>query len=108
MKVQTEGHLQCTADRNLKTGQWVGECEPLGLVVEAGNLEELTEAFTEAVLLLLEDLREDGELLSYFTERGLEPPTQRGLSDGPQDSAANIPWELIAHNEIHGTKLHAA
>ena len=86
--------IQCMAHQNERTGQWIGECEPLGVVLEANDLGELHSLFNEAINLLFADLSEDGELADFLEARGWEDASE--FSD-------SVPWELIATGVAGGS-----
>lgn len=51
-------------------GHWVGNCDELGLTVQSSTCEELTEDIRTTLALMLEDLRETGELDNFAEAHG--------------------------------------
>ena len=97
--IRAKGQVQCTAYESPESGRWIGECEDLGLAVEADDLDGLRRIFGEALHLLFTDLIEDGELDAFMRARGWEPE---------DDLTDHVPWELIAQCEVDGIKHRAA
>ena len=97
--IRAKGQVRCTAYMSPESGRWIGECEDLGLAVEAEDLDDLRSMFGEALQLLFTDLVEDDELEAFMRARGWEPE---------DDLAEHVPWELIAQCEADGIKRRAA
>ena len=109
LEVRAEGSAEVSALRNPETGMWVGECDALGIVVEADSLDELHALVEEAITLLFADLIADGEARAFLEARGwTEIPDW--LPSGIQDDAieAVVPWNLIASGEAHAVQSTAA
>jgi hypothetical protein len=68
--VRCEGQVVWTAFRDPASGRWVGVCEPLKLATEAETWAELQAESYDALLLLLRDLMETGELEAFLKEHG--------------------------------------
>lgn len=107
MEIRTEGKVQCIAYRSAHSGRWIGECEMLGIAVEAENLDELHEMFGEAIALLLEDLTEDGELDEFLLSKGWRP-NDKWFATAAQDNPMKVvPWDLVAHCETNALQQTA-
>ncbi len=96
-----EFNLDCIAFRSPSSNRWVGECEALGIVVEATDLNTLNQRFAEAICLLLTDLAETGDMDEFLEMKGWKKEEKEALSEY---DPVNIPWNLIARNNKHGSK----
>src|SRR5437867_10924108 len=89
--VRCEGQVVWTAFRDPASERWVAVCEPLKLTTEANTWPELQAEAYEALLLLLRDLLETGELPEFLSEHGwrcegplpLDVPASEVLFDLP-------------------------
>ena len=96
VRLTTEGTVECTAHL-MKSGNWLGECEALGIYIEADDLNDLYSQFHESIALLIRDLIEEGELHAFLKERGWTSDDSGWLHDAAQkDPATVVPWRMIA------------
>ena len=109
VNVRAEGSVEIAAFQNQESGMWVGECGVLGITVEADNLDELHSLIGEAIALLLDDLITDGDADAFFKARGWsEEPEWLPNNFQDDNSAAVVPWNLIAHGESHAPQQAVA
>ncbi len=67
--VRVEANLGLTCFR-VKSGKWIGICEPLKLTVQAETWNELLESFGETLDAVLGDLLAANELRQFFRDKG--------------------------------------
>jgi len=70
----------------------VGECEALGISVQASNLSELSFTFEEAMELLLTDLIEDGELEEFLQSKGWNKKDIPHIRQRVKEGNPIMPW----------------
>ena len=97
-----EGSVACMA-RRLESGIWLGQCEALGIYLEADDLNDLHEQFQDAFRLTVQDMIEEGEveaLVEALVEASgcdWEPPKIQGKGHAVAAGYASaVPWHLVA------------
>jgi hypothetical protein len=91
----TQAQIQWLAHRSTTSKRWIGECQPMGLIMEADSLDELHSVIDEAMQLLLLDLLRDNELDQFLREHGWRAQDVP-MEARPEDVKFSVPWELIA------------
>ena len=87
--VQIEANLQWMVARDPQSGLWIAVCPPLNLNAMGETWGEVLQAANEAVLLLMCDLFEEGELESFLqqhswrADKPLPPKSARPRFDVP-------------------------
>jgi hypothetical protein len=94
--IQINANLQWRAERGVHSDRWIGFCDPLGIVTEAGSLDELHSLIPEAIHLLMIDLLEDKELDAFLRERGWTASPPVHTSTGGKEPEFHVPWFLVA------------
>ena len=101
-----EGSVACMA-RKLESGIWLGQCEPLGIYLEADSLDELHEQLREAFGLVVRDMLEEGEVdalveaLREASGSDWKPHEVKAKAKGKGRAGAEryakvVPWHMIA------------
>ena len=83
-------------ETNAKKDQWIGVCEELGLSVQASNLDTLRSVFEEAMILLITDLVEDGELDEFLRAKGFDSFDIPNIQRQVRQQEPVIPWKMSA------------
>ena len=95
VQLKAQGTVECTAHL-MKSGKWIGECEALGICIEADDLNDLYGQFRESIALLIRDLMEDGELDAFLKSKGWDSDSGWLHDAAQKDPAAVVPWQMIA------------
>ena len=100
-----EGSVACMA-RRLESGIWLGQCEALGIFLEADDLEDLHEQFRDAFRLTVQDMVEEGEVetlvkaLAEASGNDWKPPKIQGRGRAVAAGYASaVPWHMIAEGQ---------
>lgn len=95
IQISAQAKIQWQARQSTTSSRWIGECQPMNLVMEAEDLNELYSLIDEAMQLMLMDLLRDNELDQFLREHGWRAhgiPAQLG----PEEVEFSVPWEVIA------------
>lgn len=100
--IEVNSEIQWEVTRTA-SGGWVAVCDALGLTtgVEGDSLSELMEMIDEACGLLFCDLLRDNELEQFLRVHGWQAVN---LPTSPDEEVAfDVPWNLVAARQPHGT-----
>lgn len=80
--------------RETRSGNWIAECDPLGLVIQSARFSELTEDISDALALLFHDLLESDELDGFLNDHGWTRERE-ALPAKSSDAQFEVPFELL-------------
>ena len=117
-KWTVEGSVPCMA-RKLESGIWLGQCEPLGIYLEADNLDDLHEQLREAFGLVVRDMLEEGEVDALVRALGeasgsdwkpheVKVKAKAKGRVGAERYAEAIPWHMIAAGQSDASAQEVA
>lgn len=87
--------------RKASGGDWIADCEPLGLTVQSSRYSELAEDIGDALDLLFRELLRSDELDAFLASHGwtrVMAPLPRDFADAFFD----VPFELLVAG-AHGS-----
>lgn len=104
--VRCEAQVAWAAFRDPDSGRWVGVCHDLNLTVEGSTWADLQIEANEALLLLLRDLFETGELDQFLTAHHwrCEPPPH---GTAPGDVIFDVPATITPTTAPTRPAFHA-
>lgn len=91
--------------RQTERGQWIAECIPLGIVIEAESLDELHSLMGESTHLLFTDLVADNEFDQFLRERGWSAAAPPPVAQ--DELAFRVPMELVVAAASNGFQQRA-
>jgi hypothetical protein len=75
-------------------GNWIADCELLGLTIQSTRYSELTEDIGDALDMLFRDLLSSNELDAFLEEHGWTR-TSVPLPAVPEEATFDVPFELL-------------
>ena len=95
VRLKAKGSVECVAHR-MESGKWLGQCEALGIFIEADDLNDLHGQFQEAIALFIHDLLDEGELGAFLKAQGWTMGNDWEQIVARKDPADIVPWYMIA------------
>lgn len=103
MIVRCEGQVDWTAFLDAASGRWIGVCPALNLAAEGETWSELQAEANDALVQLMHELLEAGELAQFLSAHGWRaevPPDVRA-----SDVVIDIPAPFIIRSQQQGERI---
>lgn len=104
--ISIQANVVWQATKSAASGRWLVGCEPLGIMLEADNGDEIHGLIGEAMDLLLRDLYRDSELEQFLRDRGWHMVGQAAPTGGPIEF--DLPYELMVRGNLRDSQFQAA